>query len=176
MLTAQKIDQQVECGRIIISDYNPDQRGPNSYDLTMAPALSVVVPNDGHRINTDLPSKVQPIELDPDGFFELLPGEVYLGHSVEYFGSPYFVPSQHGRSTTARHGILVHLSAGFADLGWVGQIVFEFANLTSHPVLLRPGRRIAQVAFEKADGDIDMQYHSTYQYQRGIVAAKGLGD
>ena len=176
MLTGNEIDKQVEDGRITIVPYDFAQCGPNSYDLRLAPALSVVLPNDGFRVNTALPSRVRSLALDPDGYFELLPGEVYLGHSVEYFGSAYYVPTLHGRSTAALHGLQVHLSAGFADLGWVGQIVFELANLTSHPMLLKPGVRIAQVAFEAADGDIDMQYHSTYQYQRGIVAAKGLGD
>jgi dCTP deaminase len=116
------------------------------------------------------------IDMEPiGGFFRLMPGELYLASSIEFFGSDDFVPTIHGRSSAARHGLMVHLAAGFADCGWRGNLVFELVNLTPYPMMVYPGDRIAQIAFERVEGEVDL-YHSTYQGQLGIVGAKSLAD
>ncbi len=101
------------------------------------------------------------------------PGRAYLAHSVEVVGSDYYVPVLHGRSSVARHGLMVHY-AGLGDLGWRGQYVMELVNQTGVPIWIQPGIRIAQVSFEIPHGTIDYLYSSTYQGQAGNVPGKAI--
>lgn len=179
MIGGKTILKQVELGNITIEPLSKIQAGPNSYDLRLGNDLARVVTNDTYLcdrvINTRKPSQIErqmPLE---NGSFLLLPNQFYLGHTQEIVGSKYYVPILHGRSTAARHGLTVHLSAGFADLGWTGQWVLEIYNYTPWPMMVWPGDRVCQVEFERAEGDYDL-YNSTYQGQTGIVPAKGLGD
>jgi len=70
---------------------------------------------------------------------------------------------------------MVHLAAGFGDAGWRGQYVLEIANLNLYPVMIYPGDRVCQVAFDRIEGDVEL-YHSDYQGQMGIRLAKSLED
>jgi deoxycytidine triphosphate deaminase len=60
-----------------------------------------------------------------------------------------FAPMYEGRSTLARLGITTHLSAGFGDYGFGGAFTLEIFNHFPRPVMLYPGMRIGQVAFEE---------------------------
>ena len=73
-----------------------------------------------------------------------------------------------GRSTLARIGIASHLSAGFGDVGFSGAFTLELYNHSPWDILLRPGMRVGQVAFEyvigvgkgeKYDGAYSMAEH-----------------
>lgn len=177
MLSASEIKRQVEVGAITIEPFDVKQLGPNSYDLRLGDSMAKVVSNfHAESINTRGISCTMPESpLDAGGFF-LFPGSFYLAHTVEVCGSDEFVPVLHGRSSAARHGLLVHLAAGFGDLGWRGQWVLELRNVTPYPMIVYPGDRVCQVAWEPVQGTIDKLYGSTYQQQRGIVPAKGMGD
>jgi len=178
MLTGKEIEKLARAGDILLDPLDSQNIGPNSYDLRLGNAMARVVSNDWGRINTRLPGKVKPIKLKKSRlgkYFLLLPGQVYLGHTVEIIGSDNYVGIIHGRSSVARHGAMTHLTAGFCDLGWRGQVVLELANLTPYPMMLFPGDRVCQVEFDSVDGSIK-RYSSTYQGQLGIKPAKGIGD
>ena len=174
MISGLEIFEQVQNGKITIEPFDYKSCGPNSYDIRLGPEMLRVQSNCLSHIDTRKKSETMPNDL-VDGYFILHPNEVYLGSSVEYFGSDKFVPTIHGRSSCARHGLMVHLSAGFADCGWYGNLVFELVNMTQYPMMVYAGDRIAQIAFERVEGNIEL-YKSTYQWQRGIVCAKSLAD
>lgn len=174
MLTGPEIANRVRLGEITIEPFDERQVGPNSYDLRMGDVLHEVIPNtDTGQIDTSLPSKTKPATRNDNGAYLLMPGKVYLGHTVEVVGSSNAVPVLHGRSTLARHGLAIHTSAGFGDIGWAGQWVLEIVNYTGYPVWISPGVRVGQVSFHPVQGDIQL-YNSTYQGQTGIVPAKRL--
>lgn len=57
-----------------------------------------------------------------------------------------------GKSSLARLGLLVHVTAGWVDPGFTGNIVLELVNLGPQPLKLTAGMRIAQFIFEQHEG------------------------
>ncbi len=53
-----------------------------------------------------------------------------------------------GRSSLARLGLMVHVTAHRIDPGWSGCIVLEFYNSGKLPLALRPGMLIGALSFE----------------------------
>lgn len=175
MIGGKEIIKQVDLGNITIYPFDPKQAGPNSYDLRLAYAMARVKGNSFFSIDTHKPSKIKHKKMTKDGGFWLWPFCVYLSHTIEYVGSNYYVPLLHGRSSMARHGGMVHLTAGFGDIGWFGKYVLEMRNMNLLPMKVYPGDRICQVEWERVEGEYET-YNSTYQNQEGIVPAKGLQD
>lgn len=108
--------------------------------------------------------------------YELLPGEFILASTQEKVSVPStLVARVEGKSSWARRGILVHVSAGYIDPGFQGNVTLEIANLhSSKPARLFPGDRIAQIAFEDLDRPASMPYGtdglgSHYQGQAGVT-------
>ncbi|GHU80920.1 hypothetical protein AGMMS49992_34060 [Clostridia bacterium] len=64
---------------------------------------------------------------------------------MEIIGSDVYVPMLNGRSSLARLGVSVHLTAGFGDVGFHGSFTLEFTVV--NPIRLYPGMEIAQIAF-----------------------------
>lgn len=85
--------------------------------------------------------------------YELLPGEFILASTQEEVNVPStLVARVEGKSSWARRGILVHVSAGYIDPGFQGNVTLEIANLhSSKSARLHPGDRIAQIVFEDLD-------------------------
>lgn len=115
------------------------------------------------------------ITIDENGY-ELLPGEFILASTQEKVSVPAdLVARVEGKSSWARRGILVHVSAGYIDPGFQGNVTLEIANLHStKSALLLPGDRIAQIAFEDLDRPASMPYGtnglgSHYQGQIGVT-------
>ncbi len=92
---------------------------------------------------------MEPIEIEEGGAFYLHPGELALGVTVERITLPDdLVGWLDGRSSLARLGLMVHITAHTIDPGWDGRITLEFANIGRFPLALRPGMRICAVSFE----------------------------
>lgn len=57
-----------------------------------------------------------------------------------------------GRSSFARCGILIHLTAPTIHAGFSGTITLEVLNVGTHPMLLKPGLSICQLILEMVQG------------------------
>ena len=81
------------------------------------------------------------IVLRPQGFF--------LWQTSENVGTPEENPRYicfvDGKSTKARVGLLVHMTAPTIHAGWWGRVVLEIANLGPFTLSLSPGDSIAQI-------------------------------
>lgn len=115
------------------------------------------------------------ITIDENGY-ELLPGEFILASTQEKVIVPStLVARVEGKSSWARLGILVHVSAGYIDPGFRGNVTLEITNLHStKSAILHPGDRIAQIAFEDLDRPASTPYGtdglgSHYQGQIGVT-------
>jgi len=104
-----------------------------------------------------------------DPTFLMIPGILYLGHTLEAIGSDYYIPILHGKSSLARLGLSIHLTAWFGEAGFKAQWTLEMTCV--HPILLYPRMRIGQVEFETVEGMID-QYDGNYKVQHGPVGSK----
>lgn len=108
------------------------------------------------------------VDLDFMESIVIAPGEFMLGHSMEYIKLPDTVCGNlEGRSSFARLGIEIHMTAGFIDPGFEGVITFEIYNSGPSAVRLYPGMRIGQLRFE-------VNEHPLRPYSKHDVKYKGL--
>lgn len=85
----------------------------------------------------------------------LHPGDFLLGATLEYIKIPHDIMATiSGRSSWARLGIIIHATGGVIHPNFKGTITFELANVSSMPVNLYPGMRIAQLIFSICDDDL----------------------
>ncbi|ALO34692.1 deoxycytidine triphosphate deaminase [Colwellia sp. MT41] len=113
---------------------------------------------------------------DGDAFF-LHPGELALAVTYESVTLPdNIVGWLDGRSSLARLGLMVHVTAHRIDPGWSGQIVLEFFNSGKLPLALRPKMTIAALNFETMSSSAARPYNkradAKYKNQKGAVASR----
>lgn len=113
---------------------------------------------------------------DNEAFF-LHPGELALAVTYESVTLPNdLVGWLDGRSSLARLGLMVHVTAHRIDPGWKGRIVLEFFNSGKLPLALRPGMLIGALSFEPLSGPAARPYNSRqdakYRDQQSAVASR----
>lgn len=102
---------------------------------------------------------MEAIEIEEGGAFYLHPGELALGVTMERLTVPDdLVGWLDGRSSLARLGLMIHITAHTIDPGWDGRITLEFANIGRFPLALRPGMRICAVSFEPLSSPTSKPY------------------
>ncbi len=109
--------------------------------------------------------------------FVLHPGELALGITLESITLPDdLVGWLDGRSSLARLGLMVHVTAHRIDPGWSGNIVLEFFNSGKLPLALRPGMAIGAMSFETLTGPAERPYtkrdDAKYRGQSGPLASR----
>ncbi|TNG94278.1 dCTP deaminase [Pasteurellaceae bacterium USgator11] len=117
------------------------------------------------------------ILLKDDEAFFLHPGVLALATTYESVKLPANVIGWlDGRSSLARLGLMVHVTAHRIDPGWEGKIVLEFFNSGKLPLALRPKMTIGALSFEVLSGDAARPYNSRsnakYKNQQGAVASR----
>lgn len=163
-LSSMTIEQEIGMGNIIIKPFTKDNLNPNSYDLTLSNQLKRY-----RRYNIlDIKKKneVAKIKIKDDGMI-LYPNELYLGCTNEVAGSNKYIPCIEGKSSLARLGILIHLTAGFGDVGFIGQWTLEIVVIK--PVKIYPNIKICQVYFDTVEGVVDKLYQGKYSNSVGVV-------
>ena len=119
----------------------------------------------------------QELQLAEGDAFFLHPGELALSVTLESIGLPDDVVGWlDGRSSLARLGLMVHVTAHRIDPGWEGQIVLECYNSGKLPLALRPGMTIGAINFETMSGPAARPYNkradAKYRDQQGAVASR----
>jgi dCTP deaminase len=160
-----------------IAPFEPDHLNPSSYDVTLAAEIRVPNPEvtrlDCRAIE---PGYTTLVTIDPDDGHVLAPGDFVLASSQEWFSiPPLLVARCEGKSSIGRIGLTVHVTAGFIDPGFSGQVTLEIANLSPWEIVLRPGMRIAQMAFEMMASAPVKPYGmggGHYQGQRGVTESR----
>ncbi len=117
------------------------------------------------------------IVVGEGGRFVLHPGELALGITLESITLPDdLVGWLDGRSSLARLGLMVHVTAHRIDPGWSGNIVLEFFNSGKLPLALRPGMAIGAMSFETLSRPAERPYtkrkDAKYRDQSGPLASR----
>jgi deoxycytidine triphosphate deaminase len=154
ILTGAEIRRQHTLGRIVIDPFDPACLNPNSYDFHLAPTLRVYteLPLDPRRENP-----TTALIIPPEGLV-LEPQRLYLGHTCETLGSAHYVPSYAARSSIARLGLFINLSATLGDLGEIGQ--WPLHLLAVQPLRIYPAMQIGQMLWWKPTGASPLQSSS----------------
>lgn len=117
------------------------------------------------------------IIISDDEAFYLHPGELALATTLESVKLPAnIIGWLDGRSSLARLGLMVHVTAHRIDPGWEGKIVLEFFNSGKLPLALRPNMIIGALSFEILSGHAARPYTSRedakYKHQQSAVASR----
>ncbi|MEW9809641.1 MAG: dCTP deaminase [Candidatus Symbiodolus clandestinus] len=109
--------------------------------------------------------------------FCLHPQELVLAVTYESVTLPdTLVGWLDGRSSLARVGLMVHVTAHRIDPGWQGQIVLECYNAGRVPLMLRPQMLIGALSFELLSSAAERPYHrrsdAKYCGQAGAVVSR----
>ena len=182
------IEQKIASGDIII-DPPPghDAIAGISVDLRLDHRFRVFNNNsvthldlsgDRDQLNRDIDRIMsKEIEIPKDEALYIHPGELILGATMESVSIPdNLVGWLDGRSSLARLGLMVHVTAGRIDPGWEGQIVLEFYNNGKLPLALRPEMVICAMSFETLSSPAKRPYNkrenAKYRGQKGAVFSR----
>ncbi len=141
-----------------------------------APFIDLSGPKDEVSAALDRVMSDEIVLPEGEAFF-LHPGELALAVTFESVTLPNdLVGWLDGRSSLARLGLMVHVTAHRIDPGWHGRIVLEFYNSGKLPLALRPGMLIGALSFEPLSGSAARPYNSRqdakYRDQQGAVASR----
>ena len=117
------------------------------------------------------------ITIGEENSFFLHPGELALAVTLESVTLPDdLVAWLDGRSSLARLGLMVHVTAHRIDPGWQGQIVLEIFNSGKLPLALKPGMDICAINFETLSSAAIKPYNkrkdAKYRNQKGPTASR----
>ncbi len=159
--------------------------GPGSYttsavDLTLgteffqwnrpADGMEMILdPGSPHHRYEELARRYQePVPTVEGSGVVLKPGQFLLCTTAERVQLPIttrVAARVEGRSSLARYGVGIHVTAPTIHAGFRGRITLEVTHSGAYPVRLRPGMRICQLIFEMLSGIPSQEREGAFQDQ-----------
>lgn len=138
----------------IINPFNPVDLQPNSYDMHLDNTLKTI-----HGKTIDIKQG-----------YKLKPYEFLLGSTLERVNIPLdLVGHVDGKSSIGRLGVFIHVSSGFIDSGFRGNITLEIFNASDKEFLLEDGMPICQLILETLTTPVENPYDGHYQNSKGVI-------
>lgn len=164
-LTGKEIIKAVNNGDIFIKPFFKDAVNPNSYNYHLSPTIK--------RLKNEIIDLNKEDEYEliiiPDTGYKLLPGECYIGSTIEVFNSDKYASLVTGRSSIGRKFITNHVTAGLIDQGFKGTITLEIT--VTKPTIIYPGIKFGQIFWFTTHGDANL-YNGKYQNQDGPTISR----
>lgn len=111
-----------------------------------------------------------PVEVEN---YPLEPGDFVLGVTKEFIHVPdNLTVMLAGKSTLARMGLQIHITAGWVDPGYRGKLTLEIVNNSSNILQLHTGMLIGQLVFLEMKKKPDQVYSGKYQDSMDVVGAR----
>ena len=157
-----------------------------SVDLTLDPIITlfdtgkkfvkkVIDPtHQDYNIDEALGEITREERIDLSKGFDIEPKKLLLGWTTEYVKLPYdsrLAARVEGKSSLARLGLGIHVTAPTIHAGFDGQIRLELVNHGDLPITVKPGMRICQLIFEQTLGTPQRGYQGRFS---GQSSTKGL--
>jgi dCTP deaminase len=179
LLSDRDIRAEIEDGRVQLDPYDPRMIQPASIDVTLGDTFKSFVNTENYIDPTNASYNAMLEEkVSSDGIFVLYPSYFVLGSTAEILTLPNDLAARiEGKSSLGRLGLLTHVTAGFIDPGFSGQLTLELHNVSPMPILLRPGMKIGQLCFFHMSSASERPYGSEglgshYQGQMGPTQAR----
>lgn len=132
---------------------------PNSIDLTLDGKRGCITPP---ILSNNKCERFEEIVIPPN--------ELVLVSTTESIKVPNNVCCRvEGKSSLGRIGLLTHITAGFIDSGFKGNITLELYNVGKYPIRLHNGCKIAQLVVEKLDDTVENLYDGNYLGQDKVT-------
>lgn len=145
----------------LVNPFNIEDLQPCSVDLHLGNELKTI---NGKTIDLS------------QGTYKLKPNEFLLGSTMEKIHIPYDLMGRvEGKSSIARLGVMIHITAGFIDSGFTGNVTLEIYNCSDKPFELFHGDAICQIAFETLSSPVETPYCGKYQNSDGTVLSRYEG-
>ena len=164
ILSDKDIKKCLKEGKIGIEPLRDEKQiQPSSVDMRLGDEFKVfkvirkpyIDPKDEEDIASYMESTVVP---EGEAFI-IHPNEFALATTLEYVKVPDdLVARVEGRSSMDRLGVTMHVTAGFIDPGFEGNITLEISNIGAMPVALYPGQRVCQIVFETMTSPAELPY------------------
>lgn len=139
----------------LVNPFNEEQLQPNSYDCMLGGELKKL-----NGVSVDL----------TQDSYKLKPNEFLLGSTMEKIHIPRdLVGHVDGKSSIGRLGVFVHVSSGFIDSGFTGNVTLEIYNCSDKQFELYHGMPICQIVFETLTTPVAKAYDGHYQNSEGTV-------
>ena len=175
VLSDTEIWAELSAGRLVISPDPGERVGASSVDLLLDSSLRVLpAPGDAQGVSID-PTMVaitaflngQPAhDLDKNGPFRMAPGRLVIGKTLERIELPTHLAGRiEGKSSLARLGLAVHITAPTIQAGFRGPLYLEMYNAGPWTLELTPRMQIAQVIFEHLGLPAQHAYRGQFQDQ-----------
>jgi dCTP deaminase len=161
ILTGPEIERQLGTN-LFIDPYDPALLNPNSYNLRLHHELLVY-----EELELDM-RKANPyrrLHIPEEGYV-LRPNQLYLARTIERTETHGYVPMLEGRSSIARLGLFIHMSAGFGDVGFAGHWTLEMFAV--HPIRIYAGVAVCQIFYHTIEGAVREYDSGKYQHNRDI--------
>lgn len=148
---------------LIVSPIKENQIQPASIDLRLDRTLLTL---DGEEIDIF------------DEAYLLQPNEFILGSTLEYVEIPStMVGRVDGRSSIGRLGVMIHITAGYIDAGYCGNITLEIYNVSNKAFPLKYDDSICQLVIELLNEPCIRPYGtdglgSKYHCSDGVVGSR----
>nr|WIE90621.1 dCTP deaminase [Mesorhizobium sp. WSM4875] len=185
ILTDREIQISLENKTIVVEPTPSEvQYSSTSLDLTLDKTLTIFKrPKTGVNLCIDpaasgfnhedvLADLGSEFEIDAEQGYEFKPSEMLLAWTTEYVELPYnsrIAARVEGKSSLARLGIGVHLTAPTIHAGFKGQIRLEMVNHNIIPIRLRIGMRVCQLIFEQTVGTPVRGYKGRFAGQTAVA-------
>jgi dCTP deaminase len=154
ILADSEIKKAIECGDIVVDPYDPTMVGPNSIDVRLGDIVRVY--ND-ITLDPKKENKVTTITI-PESGLVLVPNRLYLATTVEKVCSRKYRPALEGKSSIARLGLTIHLTAGYGDVGFDGDS-WTLEMFCLQQVRVYPNMPIGQIEFAMVHGEVEAPYN-----------------
>ena len=173
ILTDNQIIKKIQDQQIIIKPTpTKEQIQPCSIDIRLGNEFWQMIKTEETLDPKNNEPKYNPIRANAI----IIPSnEFTLATSKEYIEiPPDMVARVEGRSSIGRLGLTVHVTAGFIDAGFKGNITLEIKNLSPNDIILYENMRVAQLVFEELGNTPTRVYGecgNKYQNQKGVVGS-----
>ena len=173
ILTDQTILKKMQNQEIKIEPLpKPEQIQPSSIDLRLGNEYLSPI---HEQATIDIKNNEPKYEKMEANAIILPANEFILATTIETITLPANIIARvEGRSSVGRLGIAIHVTAGFIDAGFTGQITLEIKNLSQNNIMLHEGMRICQIVFEELDTNPKRVYGecgNKYQGQKGVTGS-----
>ncbi len=131
-----------------ISQTSVDVRLGHNFEVFFPDTRGVIDAVAGFRDESNISPESMDVQIDFSEGISIHPGQFVLAHTLEYIRLPSNIAAQiEGRSSFARLGLQVHMTANLVEAGFEGSLTLEIANVGPTAIKLYPGTRIGQLRF-----------------------------